>query len=184
MPARSSSHARGPKHSGALGPFWDWYERNYRINLAFTTGLFALQLVHLYWLTTHVVLFRLLGKSYFDPNPFWEYVIIVVDYTEIPALLSTSLLYVYELRKRFSWKAVGFLIALNSQWIHLFWITDEFVVSRFAGGPSTLPLWFAWAAILIDYLELPVIYDTVRTFARELPKRGLEGALREAEEKA
>ncbi|WP_196300572.1 hypothetical protein, partial [Streptococcus pneumoniae] len=73
----------------------------------------------------------------------------------------TSVLYIYELQKRFSWKPVLFLIMLNSQWLHLFWITDEFVVNQFAGRAVTvLPVWLAWVAILIDYLEVPVMIDT------------------------
>lgn len=171
---------------GLFAGFWAWYERHYLLNLSFTTGLFLLQLIHLYWLFTHVVLFRLVGQSYFDPGPFWQYLIIIVDYTEIPALITTSLLYGYELRKRFRWKTIWFLVSLNSQWLHLFWITDEFVMNRFAmhGGPATvLPLWLAWIAILIDFLELPVIVDMIRTLVRELPKRGFVGALRAAEEK-
>jgi hypothetical protein len=169
-----------------LASFWAWYERHYLLNLSLTTGLFLLQLVHLYWLFTHVVLFRLLGQSYFDPSPFWQYMIIIVDYTEIPALISTSVLYIYALQKRFSWKTIWFLVSLNSQWLHLFWITDEFVVNRFAadGGSATvLPVWLAWVAILIDFLELPVIIDMIRTLIRELPKKGFVEALREAEER-
>lgn len=152
--------------------FWDWYEKHYTLNLAFTSGLFTLQLVHLFWLTTHVVFLRLFGVSYFNPSEFWQILIVVVDYTEIPALISTSILYIHDLRKGFSWKAVWFLVALNSQWLHLFWITDEFVVDQFLGAnPSTiLPFWLAWVAILIDYLELPVIADTIIRLVKALMK--------------
>ena len=147
--------------------FWAWYERHYRINLLLTTGLFAVQVVHLYWLTTHVVALRMFGADLFNPGPWWQAVIIAVDYTEIPALLSTSLLYIYELRRGFSWKNILFLIFLNSQWLHLFWITDEFVVSMLlnAHPPVILPHWLAWVAIFIDYLEIPVIIDTSRKTA-------------------
>lgn len=151
----------GKQHS-----FWRWYERHYALALTLTSLLFALQIVHLYWLTTHVVLQRLTGISYFNPSLFWEYVIIIVDYTEIPALLSTTLLYVYELKKDFAWRYILFIVLLNSQWLHLFWITDEFVVQQFLGGEKTvLPVWLAWAAISIDYLEIPVMIATLwRTF--------------------
>lgn len=161
MPNKQSSTKRGG--------FWGWYERHYKLNLGLTTFLFALQVVHLYWLAADVIAGRILGYSFFDPSAFWQYLIIVVDYTEIPALISTSVLYIYELQKKFSWKAVLFLIFLNTQWLHLFWITDEFVVNQFAGRPSTvLPTWLAWVAIMIDYLEVPVIIDTVAKFVREL----------------
>ena len=100
-----------------------------------------------------------------------------MDYTEIPALITTSFLYIYELRKRFSWKAVFFLIALNSQWLHLFWITDEFVLNQFSGRPDTvLPVWLAWVAIMIDYLEVPVIIDTVFKFGKAIARGNVKGA--------
>ena len=143
--------------------FWAWYGRHHDLNLIITAGLFALQLVHLYWLTVHVVFLRLFGVSFFNITGFWQYLIIIVDYTEIPALIATSLYYAYELRRGFSWKSVWFLIALNSQWMHLFWITDEVVVQQFSGvAPIALPVWLAWIAICIDYLELPVMYDTLK----------------------
>jgi hypothetical protein len=149
--------------------FWHWYERHYLLNLTVATGLFLLQLVHLYWLGTDVIAERLLGEGFFRPTPFWQYIIIAVDYTEIPALISTSVLYAHEFRmglrqfrKFLQWKSVIFLFCLNIQWLHLFWITDEFVVSAFRGGEGTvLPLWLAWVAIVIDYLEVPVIIDTI-----------------------
>lgn len=147
--------------------FWGWYERHYLMNLSISAGLFALQLVHLYWLTTDIVAFRLLGQSLFDPPLFWEYAIILVDYTEIPTLISTTVLYLYELRRKFSWGPLLLLLFINSQWLHLFWITDEFVINQFSAQPSTvLPVWLAWVAIGIDYLELPVIVDTIRRFCR------------------
>ena len=96
--------------------------------------------------------------------------ILVIDYTEIPALVSVSLVYVNELRKGNWQRPLLFLLLLNSQWLHIFWITDEFVVNEIAGRPGTtsLPAWLAWVAILIDYLELPVIYDTFRRMIRAL----------------
>jgi len=168
---------RAEKHE-AFEWFWTWYEKHYAINLTVTTLLFALQLIHLYWLTTDVVAGRLLGESFFSPTPFWKYLIIVVDYTEIPALISTSVLYLYKLRRQFAWKYVGFLIALNSQWLHLFWITDEFVVNQFAGQEGTiLPGWLAWVAIMIDYLELPVIADTMWSTAKTWRREGWRGLM-------
>jgi hypothetical protein len=149
-----------------LERFWGWYEKRLRLHTGVAAGLFLLQLVHLYWLTTHVVALRTVGISYFTPPPFWEYVIILVDYTEIPALITTSLVYMNELRKGGSAKNVWFLFSINSQWLHIFWITDEFVLSQFVHGEALVafPLWLAWTAILIDYLELPVIFDTCRKF--------------------
>jgi len=142
--------------------FWQWYERNIVLTTSIAAGLFVLQLIHLYWLFTDVVLLRLVGASFFNFSGVWEYVIIFVDYTEIPALLSVSLIYINELRKGFHVKPVFFLIFLNSQWLHILWITDEFVIGQLIEPQRTLlfPIWLAWIAIGIDYLELPVIYDT------------------------
>ena len=153
--------------------FWGFYERHYTLNVTVSLGLFLLQMVHLFWLTTNVVLGRLLGPSFFEFTGIWQYVIVAVDYTEIPALVAVSFIYINELRKKFSWKSVMYLVFLNSQWLHLFWITDEFVVHTFLGQPHwgmVLPGWLAWVAILIDYLEVPVIVDTsgkvIRAFRR------------------
>lgn len=159
--------------------FWAWYERHYALNLAITAFLFALQVVHLWWLATHVVALRLVGESYFYTTPLIQTVIVLIDYTEIPALVSTTFLYLYDLRKNFSWKALLFIVFLNSQWLHLFWITDEFVLDHFQGrhNETVLPMWLAWVAILIDYLELPVIVDTFAKLAKTLWKGNVKGAL-------
>jgi len=159
--------------------FWVWYERHYALTLSITTLLFALQVIHLFWLATHVIALRLLGESYFYTTPLIQTVIILVDYTEIPALISMTFLYFFELRTKFSWKALLFIVFLNSQWLHLFWITDEFVVDQFAGrrDGTVLPVWLAWVAILIDYLELPVIIDTFIKLGKTLRKGDVKEAL-------
>ena len=164
-----------------LRRFFDWYERHYTLNVAIVACLFLLQLVHLYWLSAEVVSQRLTGAGHFHLTGVAKFLILIVDYTEIPALLGTSLLYANELRKGFSWKALIFLIFLNTQWIHLFWITDTFVVNEFAGqaAQSTIPGWLAWVAILIDYLELPVIFDTLRKFGASLREQRVSQFLRE-----
>lgn len=146
--------------------FLNWYERHYKLNTGIIAGLFVLQLIHLYWLAADVIALRLIEKSFFDPSGFWFYLIIVIDYTEIPVLIAASLLYINELKKGFNRKSVLFLILLNSQWLHIFWITDEIVKSSFTGvdGLTILPIWLAWVAIIIDYLEAPVIFDIVKKF--------------------
>lgn len=143
--------------------FFAWYRRNYKINLYLTSGLFIWQLVHLYWMTTDIVGFRLFGHEFWHVGTLGNFIISIVDYTEIPALILTSVFYIQELEKQFKWKYVIFLILLNSQWIHLFWITDEVILGQITGSiPLILPLWLSWPAIMIDYLELPVIYDTLK----------------------
>jgi len=152
--------------------FWQIYEKNYSVYTGIAAGLFLLQIAHLYWLTASVVAGRLFGITFFDPNPFWQFVIVLVDYVEIPAIVSTSLLYLYSLQKKWNAKDLILLLLLNSQWLHIFWISDEFVVDMFQGVQSStiLPLWLAWVAITIDYLELPVMYDTTKKFLQSLAK--------------
>ena len=72
-----------------------------------------------------------------------------------------------------------YLAFLNSQWLHIFWITDEFVVSTNEDMATALPAWLAYVAILIDYLELPVIYDTFRKMRAAVQERRLADFLRE-----
>jgi hypothetical protein len=159
--------------------FWAWYERHYTLNISIAAGLFVLQLLHLWWLGADVIALRLFDQSYWDPSAGVEWALYVVDYTEIPVLMSVSLVYLNTLRKGFDVKAFLLLAFLNSQWLHIFWITDEFVVSSFSGeaAATSLPGWLAWAAILIDYLELPVIYDTLRRMVVALRERRLDDAL-------
>ena len=46
------------------------------------------------------------------------------------------------------------------QVIHIFWITDNVVyIVFFKSSFVEIPFILAWIAILIDYLELPVIAD-------------------------
>jgi hypothetical protein len=148
----------------AWDAFWGWYERHYALNLTIAAVLFVFQLIHLYWLGADVIAQRLVDESYWSPSDPVQWAIFVVDYTEIPALFGVSLVYINELRKGFAARPLMMLLFLNSQWLHIFWITDEFVVSEFNGeaAATSLPAWLAWVAILIDYLELPVIYDTLK----------------------
>lgn len=141
--------------------FFDWYNRNYQLHLRIATVLFSLQVVHLVWLSSNVVLFKLFGIQWFPPQLDW--LVGAVDYTEIPALISVSLIYLNDI---FLGKATKktwlYLVLLNSQWIHLFWITDEVVLENFTGAAIVpIPVWLTWIAISIDYLELPVMWDTI-----------------------
>ncbi len=146
-----------------LENFFAWYKRNYRINLYITAGLFIWQLFHLYWLTADVVMLRLINQSYFELTGIWEILMALVDYTEIPAIILVSVFYIQELQHKFTWKSLLYLLLINSQWLHLFWITDEVVVAQFTGTAFVaMPIWLSWMAIMIDYLELPVIYDTIK----------------------
>lgn len=142
--------------------FWEWYERTLPAQVTLVAILFIWQLTHLFWLTTDVVFLRLFGISLFPASPLLKFAVIIADYAEIPALLSATLYYLNELRKKFRRRALNYLILVNSQWLHLFWITDTFVIHVFSNHPASLPVWLAWVAIGIDYLELSVIYDTLK----------------------
>jgi len=163
-----------------LKKIFSWYRRNYKLNLYFITFLFLWQLVHLYWMATNVIGLRLFGQEFWEMGQAGTLLISLVDYTEIPAIIFTSIFYISELKKDFSlrgvganWKNVLLLVLINSQWLHLFWITDEIVVAQFTGTAAILlPAWLSWTAILIDYLELPVIYDTVKKSVQSLSARG------------
>lgn len=152
-----------------INKFWRWYERHLTLNTAIAAGLFLLQIVHLYWLFTDIILLRLTGKSWFYDSDVLKTVIAVVDYTEIPAIISTSLLYINLMRKKFKLRYLLFFAFINSQWIHLFWLTDEVVVATFTQRAIVgIPVLLSWIAILIDYLELPVIADTSRRLIQAL----------------
>jgi len=167
---------------GLLGAFFAWYERHYRLNIAIAAGLFGLQALHLVWLTGQPLADRATGDPLFLLEGPLRWAIVLVDYAEIPALVSVSLVYVNELRKHPSLKSAAFLVLLNSQYLHIFWITDEFVVSASAGQETPLPVWLVWVAILIDYLELPVMFDTVKKLVVSMRQRGGQSGEPEEEE--
>lgn len=163
--------------------FWDWYEKHKTLNLGIAAFLFTLQIAHLYWLTTHVGFLKLFGQSFFNPSPFLESILLFVDYLEIPAIIATSLVYINQLRVKFNYKSLWFLFFINSQWLHMLWVTDEFVLERFTDHTTTmLPIGLAWLAILIDYLELPVIIDTLKQFYKSLKEEGVEKAFESLKE--
>ena len=160
--------------------FWKWYNRHYALNVTVAAGLFALQIVHLVWLTFDPLWLRLSGEALFELERPWSWPLVLVDYTEIPVLVSVSLVYLNELRSGFRWQPFVFLGLLNSQWLHIFWITDEFVVSTGEGAAVGVPTWLAYVAIGIDYLELPVIADTLRRMVAALRERRFGRFVREA----
>ena len=143
--------------------FWHRYE-NLNLKIAFV--LISLQLIHLYWLTSDVVIQRITGESVLgvqQGSPLFIF-FIIIDYVEIPALIAGLTYYalnIYKHEKRAT-KNVLLLSMLAIQVFHIFWITDDVVYDSFFGSPSDsveIPYYAAWVAILIDYLELPVIFD-------------------------
>ena len=143
--------------------FWHRYE-NLNLKIAFV--LISLQLIHLYWLTADVVIQRITGESVLgvqQGSPLFIF-FIIIDYVEIPALIAGLTYYtlsIYKHEKRAT-KNVLLLSMLAIQVFHIFWITDDVVYDSFFGSASDsveIPYYAAWVAILIDYLELPVIFD-------------------------
>jgi hypothetical protein len=142
--------------------FWHRYE-NLSLKIAFV--LISLQLIHLYWLTADVVVKRITGESALGLQPSGPLLafFIVIDYIEVPGLgagLTYYALSIYKHEKG-STKNALLLAMLAVQVFHIFWITDEVVYEAFFGSSSAveIPYYAAWIAILIDYLELPVIGD-------------------------
>ena len=145
-----------------LAWFWQRYE-NLNLKIAFV--LISLQLVHLYWLTADVVIQRITQKSALavpHGSPLFIF-FIIIDYIEIPALVAGLTYYALSIYKheKGSIKNSLLLAMLAIQVFHIFWITDDVVYNTFFGSSSAveIPYYAAWVAILIDYLELPVIAD-------------------------
>lgn len=139
--------------------FWTKYES---LNLKITFILISLQILHLYWLTADVVLQRIAGESYLGLPRILLPLFIIVDYVEIPALVSGITFYLFSIFKRgsHSRKNVVFLLLLAIQVVHIFWITDEVVYESLLDNDLVVfPAYAAWTAILIDYLEIPVMVD-------------------------
>jgi hypothetical protein len=142
--------------------FWHKYEN---VNLKIAFVLISLQLVHLYWLTTDIVIKRITGESAFGLSLSGPLLLffIIIDYIEVPALAAGMTYYALSIYKhqKGSAKNVLLLAMLVVQVFHIFWITDEVVYKSFFGSSSAveIPYYAAWIAILIDYLELPVIGD-------------------------
>jgi hypothetical protein len=145
-----------------LAGFWQRYE-NLNLKIAFV--LISLQLIHLYWLTADVVIQRITQKSVLavpHGSPLFIF-FIIIDYIEIPALVAGLTYYglsIYKHEKGLAKNAL-LLAMLAIQVFHIFWITDDVVYNTFFGSSSAveIPYYAAWVAILIDYLELPVIAD-------------------------
>lgn len=142
--------------------FINFYHRYENLNLKITFVLISLQILHLYWLTTDVVLQKIFGQSFFLVPKSLLPIFVVIDYIEIPALISGIIFYTYSIRngKDSANKCYLFLGLLGVQIIHIFWITDEVVYnSLFKSSLVEIPYLLSWIAILIDYLELPVMAD-------------------------
>ena len=151
--------------SGAVRKLVGFWHRYENLNLKIAFFLISLQLIHLYWLTADVVIQHITGESALGlsrSSPLFL-IVIGIDYIEIPALVAGLTYYalgIYKHQKDAAKNAL-FLAMLAVQVFHIFWITDEVVYSTLVGSDSgvEVPYYAAWVAILIDYLEIPVIID-------------------------
>ena len=146
--------------------FWKrvagFYEGYENLGLKVTFLLIALQVIHLYWLTTTVVIARLFGENLFLFPQVPTLLFVVIDYLEIPALFTGMVFYALQIHDRGGRvrKNLIFISLLAVQVFHIFWITDDVVYTTlFNKVAIEIPLYLAWAAIFVDYLELPVVGD-------------------------
>lgn len=129
------------------------------LGLKITFVLVSLQVIHLFWLTTYVVFNDPSLTMYVPPIVF-----VVIDYIEIPALISGVALYTtFIIRDRGGIRNVLLLGTLVVQAVHIFWITDAFILMSFKFNEMT---WLAWTAVFIDYLELVVVWDLWKRIRR------------------
>jgi hypothetical protein len=135
--------------------FWTRYEN---LNLKITFTLISLQILHLYWLTADVVLQRVFGQGYLGLPKKLLPLFVVVDYVEVSGI--TFYLFSIFKGEPNPRKNMIFLALLAIQVVHIFWITDEIVYESLLDSDLVkFPLYLTWIAILIDYLEIPVMID-------------------------
>jgi hypothetical protein len=125
----------------------DFYNKWEHLGLKVTFVLIGLQVIHLFWLT-HWVLFQTQVDNIPDILFVW------IDFLEIPALVTGIVFYGTQIfvAKR---NAI-YLSFLAVQILHIAWISDEFVIQSFAFHSVSI---LTYIAIVIDYLELFVVYD-------------------------
>ncbi len=148
----------------------NWYNRTYTFQIGLAGFLFVLQIGHLIWLFGQVLWFKLTGTPLFVVSPTFEKILVLFDYTEIPAIVTASIVFFREYKLHKKWKDLFFVFLINTQWLHILWITDEFVLDSL-DGLATWLAWLALIAILIDYLEIPVIYVTIKKFLNALKEK-------------
>ena len=83
-----------------------WYERTYKIQIGIAAVLFILQLGHLIWLFGEVLWLKLFGYQLFTVSDSFQKLLIAFDYTEIPAIITSSLIYIHEYRKHKKFKDI------------------------------------------------------------------------------
>src|SRR3989338_5156964 len=104
--------------------FLRWYDRYDNFNTVFAAFLFSIQIIHLIWLSANVVIPKLFSLSQFITQHLFNIAVAAVDYTEIPAIVLISLVYLRSYKRKGHVKDLVYLAFLNIQWLHIFWITD------------------------------------------------------------
>lgn len=157
--------------------FWKrvarFYEGYEGLGLKFTFFIISLQIIHLYWLTTTVVIKRLFAENFFAFPQVPTLLFVFIDYIEIPALFTGMVFYALQIHGRGGkvWKNWLFLSLLAVQVFHIFWITDDVVYrTLFNTVAIQIPALVAWVAIFVDYLELPVMADLFAKIIRKQKK--------------
>jgi len=127
----------------------------------------AMQIFHLQWLTTDVIIPKLYNISIDTSFSYGTVFYLFADIVEIPAIITRSYLYVISLNKKYSSKNLLLLLILNSQWLHIFWITNTFLVNNITESVTEWNYFLSWVAIAIDFLEIPVLIDSVGELINE-----------------
>ena len=127
----------------------------------------AMQIFHLQWLTTDVIMPKLYNISIDTSFSYGTVFYLFADIVEIPAIITRSYLYVISLNKKYSSKNLLLLLILNSQWLHIFWITNTFLVNNITESVTEWNYFLSWVAIAIDFLEIPVLIDSVGELINE-----------------
>lgn len=125
----------------------NFYRRYENLGLKITFVLVSLQVIHLIWLTLFVFEIHL---------PLPDIVFAAIDFLEVPALVSGIVFYSLLLHFSRNKKDMLYVGLLLIQFIHIIWITDTFIYMSINFNQY---IWLAIIAIVIDYLEIPVIYD-------------------------
>ena len=126
--------------------------KNFLIKISFI--LMSLQIIHLVWLTCNVTL----PMFNFNDLIFSEgsFLFVSIDYLEIPSLIITCTSYLFIIfRERHKPKNILYFSMLALQFLHIFWITDEFIVNYL----YDLPIYLLVFVVFIDYSELFILLD-------------------------
>lgn len=136
----------------SIKPVLQFYTKWENLGLRVTFILVSLQVIHLFWLTTFVILDAPELTLYIPPVLF-----VIIDYIEIPALISGTTFYaILIFNRECRGKNIFFLGLLLIQVVHLVWITDAFIYMSFKFNEMT---YLAWIAVFVDFLEVLVAYD-------------------------